>query len=79
MPVTVNVTEPTRFGMVLDVTRHEPLAPVVHDPAPVTPPLQSPVTTAPATAWWFVSCTTSDTRAVHWFLFAVEDPSRSPT
>jgi hypothetical protein len=39
--------------MLLDVTTHVPVALVVHDPGSKTPPLHEPVTTAPATGWWF--------------------------
>ena len=46
---TVKVALLFEFEILLLVTLHWPLAPVVHEPVPVVPPLQVPLTVADAT------------------------------
>src|SRR5262245_36219481 len=73
------MTEPFFLAINGLVTLQRPSPAVTHAPAAAAPPLQAPLTVAPATGEWPASCTAIATVACQFFPRLVLEPSRSPT
>src|SRR5262245_15961592 len=73
------MTEPFFLAINGLVTLQRPSPAVTHAPAAAAPPLQAPLTVAPATGEWPASWTAIATVACQFFPRLVLEPSRSPT